>query len=91
MVKLHIYFRFITHIWTEELEHWLLKKRSVDAIFVNSSLWDVSRWGPSGPVDFKTNIQKFLNLIPMVLSDIGQLFWITNPPGNTIQLIKPSL
>ena len=91
MVKLYIYVRFITRIWTDELEKWLLKKPSVDAILVNSSLWDVSRWGPSGSMDFKTNIQKFLNLIPMVLSDIGQLFWITNPPGNTIQLIKPSL
>ena len=54
---------------------------TIDVLVMNSCLWDVNRWGPMGPREFKINCEKLLKLIPRVLSENGLFLWLTTPPG----------
>ena len=74
--------RFVTKVWTKELSDWLLNlDTKIDVLLINSCLWDINRWGPMGPKEFKKNMQELLNLVPRVLSEKGEFMWLTTPPG----------
>ena len=74
--------RFITRVWTEDVSDWLLNlDNKIDVLLINSCLWDINRWGPLGPKEFKTNLQELLDLVPKILSEKGEFMWLTTPPG----------
>ena len=50
-------------------------------LLVNSGLWDVNRWGPDGPNQFRKNCQQLLNLVSQVLPAESRFLWLTTPPG----------
>lgn len=81
-----IQFKFVTRVWSEELEKWFERESNTfgkfDLILMNSVLWDVNRWGPEGPKDFKTNLDKLLKFVKSVMSESGIFIWMTAQPGS---------
>ena len=53
----------------------------IDFLLVNSCLWDINRWGPTGPEDFKTNLSTMVSDVPGILAPGGHCVWLTSPPG----------
>ena len=44
---------------------------------MESTLWDISRWGPMGVEEYKTNIQQLIKIVPELKTNF---FWMTTPP-----------
>ena len=79
-------YRFISRVWSEDLGDWLQNYEEqfgskIDILIINSCLWDVNRWGPTGPEDFKDNMETFVKQAPTVLPSGGLCIWLTAPPG----------
>jgi len=77
-----IIFKFIVQAYSFELDQWLkniqkMTGRKLDILLINSSLWDVNRWGPFGHEDYKKNIKILIKNVPEFNC---QFFWLTTPP-----------
>ena len=46
-------------------------------ILINSSLWDINRWGPCGHLDYKDNLYKLLLNVP----EYTNMFYLTMNPS----------
>lgn len=80
-------YRFISRVWSKELSDWLndyeeIFGSQIDFLLVNSCLWDINRWGPTGPEDFKTNLSTMVSDVPGILAPGGHCVWLTSPPGS---------
>jgi len=80
-------YRFISRVWSKELSDWLNNYEDVfgsqiDFLLVNSCLWDINRWGPTGPEDFKANLSTMVSDVPGILAPGGHCVWLTSPPGS---------
>lgn len=79
-------YRFISRVWSKELSDWLndyeeIFGSQIDFLLVNSCLWDINRWGPTGPEDFKANLSTMVSDVPGILAPGGHCVWLTSPPG----------
>ncbi|XP_046685340.1 PC-esterase domain-containing protein 1A-like [Homalodisca vitripennis] len=63
-----------------------------DVIYINSTLWDVCRWGPNGVIEFKENLQKLARLFKNSLPEKTLVIWATalplSPQVNSSLLLK---
>ena len=78
-------FVFITRCYSDWLKDFLEKYPDnygtyPDLIIINSALWDINRWGPSGPEKYKPNLKKLLKLFHGNLPDRTQVIFMTTPP-----------
>lgn len=76
---------FITRCYSDYLKDFLLGYTArfgsyPDAIFINSALWDINRWGPSGIEEYKFNLHKLMDLLTETLPRHTQVVWMTTPP-----------
>lgn len=79
-----ITFRFLTRIWSSPLLNFLVEYEEknnspLDFIFINSALWDVTRWGPNSPKDYQQNISHLLHHLSQVCPT-AQVIYLTSPP-----------
>ncbi|XP_014284517.1 uncharacterized protein [Halyomorpha halys] len=56
------------------------RKHCPDVILMNSCLWDVSRWGPSGVGEYKSNLDKLMKLLTSSLPKHVLFIWGTALP-----------
>jgi len=77
---------FIVRAYSEEIKEFLVNyeeryKAPIGTILMNSTLWDINRWGPFYDIEYKKNVQKILEIVPKVLpKNGGSFFWLTCPP-----------
>lgn len=77
--QIEITFLFTTRIYRDTVEKYLddlNENCQPDIILVLSCLWDLSRWGPSGPEDYEGKCNQFLQRI----SKDVHLIWLLCPP-----------
>ncbi|CAH1397412.1 unnamed protein product [Nezara viridula] len=55
-------------------------KHCPDVILMNSCLWDVSRWGPNGVSEYKSNMDKLMKLLTSSLPKHVLFIWATALP-----------
>jgi len=78
-------YRFIVRTYTEELKEFLLNyeekyKAPIGTIIMNSTLWDINRFGPFCYTEYKKSLLQLLEIVPKVLpKDDGSFFWLTCP------------
>jgi len=78
-------YRFIVRTFSDELKEFLLSyeekyKAPIGTIIMNSTLWDINRFGPFCNMEYKKNINQLLEIVPQVLpKDDGSFFWLTCP------------
>lgn len=48
-----------------------------DIILINSTLWDLTRWGPEGDIQFKSNLLNLVKLFKDNLSPTTTVVWLT--------------
>lgn len=82
---IHVEFFFITKCYTklivDLMEDIHLGIRSApDVIVMNSTLWDVSRWGPNGVTLFKNNLVQLAKLFKSSLPMSTLVIWTTALP-----------
>lgn len=72
-------FNFTTKVYTHKLERTIrgLVDNPPDVILVNSTLWDLSRWGPNGDVEFKKNLIRLLDLLKKHMPPSTMIVWLT--------------
>lgn len=80
-------YRFISRVWSDDLAAWLADYKEsfgapIDILLINSCLWDINRWGPTGPTDFKKNMSTLVSEVPGILAQGGHCIWLTSPPGS---------
>lgn len=51
-----------------------------DVIMMSSALWDINRWGPKGPRDYRGNLSQIFGLLKGILPMRTQVIWMTTPP-----------
>ncbi|CAH0763119.1 unnamed protein product [Bemisia tabaci] len=60
-----------------------------DIIVMNSTLWDINRWGPDGIKMFKSNLVKLMQLVSASIQQKCMFLWLTAPP--VLSSIRSSL
>ncbi|XP_071448869.1 PC-esterase domain-containing protein 1A-like [Hetaerina americana] len=83
--EFHIKFNFITRCITKEVEEMMndykeKKTKSPDIVLINSCLWDISRWGPDGVLQYKENMRKLFSLFKASLPPTTLVIFSTTPP-----------
>ncbi|XP_034244970.1 PC-esterase domain-containing protein 1A-like [Thrips palmi] len=83
--NLHVEFHFVTKCLNEDMETMMSDFRekritSPDIIVMNSTHWDVARWGPRGVELFKDNMVKLMHLFKSSLPPSTLVIWLTAPP-----------
>ena len=78
-------FVFITRCYSDWLKSYLEKYPTMygsfpDVILINSALWDINRWGPRGPEEYKPNLTLLLELFCDILPEHTQVIFMTTPP-----------
>lgn len=81
----HVEFHFITRCLNEDIKammHDFKNKRisAPDIIVMNSTLWDVNRWGWNGVEAFKDNMNELMRLFKTSLPPTTLVIWVTAPP-----------
>ena len=86
---LQVSFFFITRCYSHEFEN-LMKYEYTkqfgsypDCIIMNSLLWDLNRWGPTGYEHYKKNLRSLFSLFQGILPEHTQVIWMTTPPIST--------
>ena len=53
-----------------------------DVIMINGAIWDINRWGPLGPKEYSSYIEKLCKFLLEILEDSPktQVIWMTTPP-----------
>lgn len=46
-------------------------------VLINSTVWDVNRWGPNGDIKFQSNIRKLMLLFQCNLPCDTAVVWVT--------------
>lgn len=78
-----ISFYFITKVYSSYVEKILKsfqERGSPDILIMNSTLWDICRWGPKGVEAFKKNLKTLMQRFREVLSQNCIVIWVTTPP-----------
>ncbi|XP_026676441.1 PC-esterase domain-containing protein 1B-like [Diaphorina citri] len=69
--RVTIEFSFTTRVFNRRIEERLTsnfyRQHPPDVVIINSTLWDLTRWGPDGYLAFKTNIVKLMELLKQSL------------------------
>lgn len=82
-----IKFSFLTRCWCPTMEKFLkdCDKQVIapDVIIINSSLWDITRWGPNGVTEYKDNLMKLFQGFRKHLPKKCIVIWTTAPPLST--------
>ena len=81
-------FYFITRCYSDTVHEFFANYKQKfgsypDVIMVNSALWDINRWGPSGIKSFNENIVSLMEMFTRILEDYTQVIWMTTPPIST--------
>lgn len=80
-------FSFITRCWCPTIEKFLAdcskQVISPDVIIINSSLWDITRWGPNGVTEYKDNLMKLFKEFRKHLPKKCIVIWTTATPLST--------
>jgi len=83
--KVTILYIFTVQVFQKELEDTLLNYEKnygapISTIIMNSTLWDVNRFGPQCKFEYKKNIQKLLKVVREVLpKEDGSFIFLTCP------------
>lgn len=83
---LHVEFHFVTKCLNDDVQKMMRrfredKDRVPDILVMNSTHWDVTRWGPSGVQKFKENMQNLTRLLKSSLPPSTLVVWVTAPPS----------
>lgn len=81
--KTYIFFHFITRLYIKHFVALINNTKPEnfpDILFINSCLWDLTRWGPDGPKDFRTNILKTMKFLKAKLPPKTRVIWKTALP-----------
>ncbi|XP_075211734.1 PC-esterase domain-containing protein 1A-like [Lycorma delicatula] len=76
-------FHFLTRCYNEHVEELLksfLQRKAPDVIYINSCLWDISRWGPHGVTSYKENIVKLMKMCNYYIPSETLVIWGTALP-----------
>ncbi|XP_063243138.1 PC-esterase domain-containing protein 1B-like isoform X2 [Bacillus rossius redtenbacheri] len=84
-IDFHLDFYFITKCMNKYVEEIATKVKTKkmpapDIIFMNSLLWDVTRWGPDGVSKYRDNMVKLMKLLKSSLPPETLFVWTTAPP-----------
>ena len=83
---IHVYFVFITRVWSKYLEKWLddfepeNNGAKIDVLMMSSCLWDFNRWGPFGIQKYKENLNQLVNKVKEALQEGSHFVWHTGLP-----------
>ena len=76
-----VHFEFITRLCPEKfLTTMRNTKIPPDVVIVNSCMWDLSRWGPSGVTDYLKNFEYMVQFVEKNFKDQIQFVWLTTLP-----------
>ncbi|XP_008467867.1 PC-esterase domain-containing protein 1B-like [Diaphorina citri] len=79
--RVTIEFSFTTRVFNRRIEERLTsnfyRQHPPDVVIINSTLWDLTRWGPDGYLAFKTNIVKLMELLKQSLPPSTLVIWLT--------------
>ncbi|KAF5278382.1 hypothetical protein FQA39_LY05871 [Lamprigera yunnana] len=77
-----IKFYFLTKVYNDRFVKLIKTLRTEpDIIFINSCLWDLTRWGKDGVEQFKTNIYYALDFLKHSLPHTRIVWLLTQPPS----------
>ncbi|XP_035212312.1 uncharacterized protein LOC118186335 [Stegodyphus dumicola] len=76
-----ISFYFLTRVYSDYVEKILknISNKCPDILVIGSCVWDVTRWGPQGVQDYKSNLKTLLKQIQIYLPKT-LFIWLTAPP-----------
>ncbi|KAL3223282.1 hypothetical protein MRX96_049859 [Rhipicephalus microplus] len=76
-------FYFLTKIYSGYVER-ILADMAIDSapdvIIASSCLWDITRWGPNGVVEYKANLNLFFGHLNRILPSTSLVIWLTAAP-----------
>ncbi|KAI5707194.1 hypothetical protein M8J76_009791 [Diaphorina citri] len=75
-------FRFITQVLSDATQKMLevysrVPREAPSVVLINSTVWDVNRWGPNGDIKFQSNIRKLMLLFQCNLPCDTAVVWVT--------------
>ncbi|XP_065303945.1 PC-esterase domain-containing protein 1A-like [Dermacentor albipictus] len=83
MDKTTIAFYFLTRIYNDYVKailEGMVDELVPDVIMVGSCLWDITRWGPNGVEEYKTNLAVFFTELKRILPPTSLVIWLTAAP-----------
>ena len=80
--KILIGFKFISTVFSDEMKKWIKKfkkSRMIDIIIMNSCLWDINRWGPTGKELYEGRLEELISFLKTEVPTV-QFYWMTTLP-----------
>ncbi|XP_065295271.1 PC-esterase domain-containing protein 1A-like isoform X2 [Dermacentor albipictus] len=83
MDKTTIAFYFLTRVYNDYVKailEGMVDEFVPDVIIVGSCLWDITRWGPNGVEEYKTNLAVLFTELKRILPPNSLVIWLTAAP-----------
>lgn len=75
-------FYFVTRCYSDYVESVLNEIKTIQphVLIMNSCLWDLHRYGPSGPVTYRNNMNKLVDAVKKIIPNDGVFIWNATMP-----------